>query len=289
MTALRPQSAGSALTAIEKQKTTAVAPDSGRGGYVLNGRHYCGATVPLRAAFYQNYKNPQRRRGGSAKSSKICGTNLHRHAHHRYVCKEQAKTCTCSAHFGGARSARTREDSSTRRMLDAVDRFLKQNGWSVLSCEVPCVWPAANCATAADMICCNSDRSRMLVVELKTGYGDELFKARTDRDTRTTGILGAGAQHATTMMQGEEVRVFLECTPYNQHQLQMWFTSRALLETYGHKPDRCVAIYLKPDGTYWTHYSAPWWISKGEQLEKVLLRSRSHKTRSKRKRSSSSN
>lgn len=284
--------AADALELIENRTSSSTTEKSSNstGGYILDGRHYCGATAPLRAAFYQNYKAPQRRTVGASsklsKSSKARGSHLHRHVHHRYICKENPKTCVCASRFGGSKSSRARVDSSTRKMLKGVDLFLKRNGWSVVSCEVPCAWPRAKCATAVDMICCNSDRTLMLLVELKTGYGCELFKVRTDFNSRTTGILcdggattSASSSSSSRMMQGEVVREFLECTPHNQHQLQMWFTAKAVCETYGYEPDRCVALYLQNDGNYWAYYAEPWWITKGKLLEEALVRSRKKRKR----------
>lgn len=208
----------------------------------VDGRVWKGATNVLRNAFYANYKCPvEKRRSTSARkpkmtaakresirrtlSSKAKGDNFHRHVYHFFMCQGskvelgiKRKRCNdCKERFGTYSSTIT-NFCDLFRMIDGVNGTLRDFGLVVVSCEVPVAWRRMNTGTMLDVVCMDKT-GKLVVIELKTGYGSTFRKRASTIGTKGDKMTGKAGKHIPN-------------SPFNQHMLQLWFGVQALKDTH---------------------------------------------------------
>jgi len=215
-------------------------------GYMVDGTQCKGITRRLKEVFYGgNFKEFGRRRlkGGSSREA---GEAFHRHVYHRYLCLPR-KMCGCAARFGKATGA-PRKGTDLSMRLALFHKYLKEKGWKVYDCEMIVGCQDKHYATSIDMVCVDNleNPTRVILVELKTGYTVDLKKKRTTTpgSENMTGIAGSRIPN----------------TFNNHHQLQLWFCAEAFQRSHGIFPHDAVIVYVNPGKPVKEEYAAGWWF-----------------------------
>lgn len=228
--------------------------------FVVNGVKYGGAIRALSGCFYEkNFKRFGVRRRGKASSSRETGIRLHQHIYHAFTCIKHAK-CLCKARFGKI-TRKPKAGSQLAMFLEGFKAFLVKHDWRVLECEMVAAIPSVRRATSIDVVCTDSNPipTKIFVIEIKTGYDVGRNIPRT--------------LDKTGMMCGQYGRE-IPNTFSNHHQLQLWFGTEALEQTYGVVVDRAVVVYLKKSGKFSAEFGKDWWFpskAKRERLRAQLM------------------
>lgn len=183
--------------------------------FIHNGIKCNGMTYLTKKIFYNHHETSKNISTlKSRRSSKLKGTMIHRHIYHIIHCKSK---CVCYP-------IKTRK--LNKIAVDAIS-IMKRHGIKLIDAEIPIYSNILKSATSLDVIgsIIKDDIERPVVVSIKTGYNDVLFKDKT----------------ITNM---DNPLTLIDNNPYNHHQLQALFERMILKKEYDITVDDFYILYL---------------------------------------------